>query len=65
MGEQAKVFHLWAISILADHVVNASHVLGFTVSVHCSEEFNSGFGSHTPMILGQAKVVRYFPNCER
>lgn len=30
-----------------------------------SEEFNSGFGSHTPMILGQAKVVRYFPNFER
>ncbi|XP_077214890.1 tetratricopeptide repeat (TPR)-like superfamily protein [Tasmannia lanceolata] len=30
-----------------------------------SEEFNSGFGSHTPMVLGQAKVVRYFPNCER
>nr|CAB3451680.1 unnamed protein product [Digitaria exilis] len=23
-----------------------------------SEEFNSGFGSHTPMLLGQAKVVR-------
>ncbi|GMI76873.1 SUPPRESSOR OF RPS4-RLD 1, SUPPRESSOR OF RPS4-RLD 3 [Hibiscus trionum] len=30
-----------------------------------SEEFNSGFGSHTPMVLGQAKVVRYFPNFER
>ncbi|KAJ6990357.1 suppressor of RPS4-RLD 1 isoform X1 [Populus alba x Populus x berolinensis] len=30
-----------------------------------SEEFNSGFGSHTPMILGQAKVVRYFQNYER
>ncbi|XP_023517940.1 suppressor of RPS4-RLD 1 [Cucurbita pepo subsp. pepo] len=30
-----------------------------------SEEFNSGFGSHTSMILGQAKVVRYFPNFER
>ncbi|KAK7263223.1 hypothetical protein RJT34_30810 [Clitoria ternatea] len=30
-----------------------------------SEEFNSGFGSNTPMILGQAKVVRYFPNYER
>ncbi|TXG59325.1 hypothetical protein EZV62_013898 [Acer yangbiense] len=30
-----------------------------------SEEFNSGFGSHTPMILGQAKVVRYVPNYER
>ncbi|KAJ0096832.1 hypothetical protein Patl1_28575 [Pistacia atlantica] len=30
-----------------------------------SEEFNSGFGSHTPMILGQAKVARYFSNYER
>ncbi|XP_010271758.1 PREDICTED: suppressor of RPS4-RLD 1 [Nelumbo nucifera] len=30
-----------------------------------SEEFNSGFGSHTPMVLGQAKVVRYFPNYQR
>ncbi|KAF7809893.1 suppressor of RPS4-RLD 1 [Senna tora] len=30
-----------------------------------SEEFISGFGSHTPMVLGQAKVVRYFPNYER
>lgn len=30
-----------------------------------SEEFNSGFGSKTPMILGQAKVVRYFPYYER
>ncbi|MED6182934.1 Suppressor of RPS4-RLD 1 [Stylosanthes scabra] len=29
-----------------------------------SKEFNSGFGSHTPMILGQAKVGRYFPNFE-
>ncbi|XVE87036.1 hypothetical protein DITRI_Ditri18aG0083600 [Diplodiscus trichospermus] len=30
-----------------------------------SEEFNSGFGSHTPMVLGHAKVVRYFPNYQR
>ncbi|CAD5169559.1 unnamed protein product [Musa acuminata subsp. malaccensis] len=30
-----------------------------------SEEFNSGFGSHTPMLLGQAKVVRYYPNYQR
>lgn len=30
-----------------------------------SEEFNSGFGSHTPMLLGQAKVVRYFPYYKR
>ncbi|KAL6222648.1 hypothetical protein ACLB2K_006040 [Fragaria x ananassa] len=30
-----------------------------------SEEFNAGFGSHTPIILGQARVVRYFPNFER
>jgi len=35
------------------------------VYTDCSEEFNSGFGSHTPMVLGQAKVVRYFPNYER
>ncbi|KAL2906425.1 Suppressor of RPS4-RLD 1 [Bienertia sinuspersici] len=30
-----------------------------------SEEFNAGFGSHTPLMLGQAKVVRYFPNFNR
>ncbi|ONK64775.1 uncharacterized protein A4U43_C07F29780 [Asparagus officinalis] len=30
-----------------------------------SEMFNSGFGSHTPLLLGQAKVVRYFPNYQR
>ncbi|GMH24057.1 hypothetical protein Nepgr_025900 [Nepenthes gracilis] len=30
-----------------------------------SEEFNNGFGSDTPLILGQARVVRYFPNFER
>ncbi|KAL9273423.1 Suppressor of RPS4-RLD 1-like protein [Drosera capensis] len=30
-----------------------------------SEEFHSGFGSHTPLVLGQAKVVRYFPNFQR
>ncbi|KAK4749428.1 hypothetical protein SAY87_026877 [Trapa incisa] len=30
-----------------------------------SEEFNAGFGSNTPMILGKAKVVRYYPNYER
>ncbi|KAL3813658.1 hypothetical protein ACJIZ3_014926 [Penstemon smallii] len=30
-----------------------------------SEEFNSGFGSHTPLVLGQAKIVRYFPNFQR
>ncbi|XAR57739.1 hypothetical protein NMG60_11025991 [Bertholletia excelsa] len=30
-----------------------------------SEEFNSGFGSHTPLILGQTKVVRYSPNFRR
>ncbi|CAN6180840.1 unnamed protein product [Urochloa humidicola] len=30
-----------------------------------SEEFNSGFGSHTPMLLGQGKVVRYYPYYQR
>ncbi|KAK1269258.1 hypothetical protein QJS04_geneDACA006309 [Acorus gramineus] len=29
------------------------------------EQFKSGFGSHTPMLLGQAKVTRYFPNYQR
>ena len=33
---------------------------------NCSErEFVAGFGSHTPMVLGQAQVVRYYPNFER
>lgn len=26
------------------------------------KDFNAGFGSHTPMLLGQARVVRYYPN---
>uniref|UniRef100_A0A7N0ULP9 Suppressor of RPS4-RLD 1 n=1 Tax=Kalanchoe fedtschenkoi TaxID=63787 RepID=A0A7N0ULP9_KALFE len=30
-----------------------------------SEEFNSGFGSNTPIVMGQAKVVRYFSNYAR
>lgn len=30
-----------------------------------SEEFDAGFGSNTPLILGQANVVRYFPNFQR
>ncbi|GAB2231766.1 hypothetical protein Droror1_Dr00010778 [Drosera rotundifolia] len=30
-----------------------------------SEEFHSGFGSHTPLVRGQAKVVRYSPNFQR
>ncbi|XP_024959887.1 suppressor of RPS4-RLD 1 isoform X1 [Cynara cardunculus var. scolymus] len=30
-----------------------------------SEEFNSGFGSHTPLILGQTKVIRYYPHFQR
>lgn len=51
--------------------VNVGHqfiiimVSKFWMLRHFSEEFNSGFGSHTPMILGQAKVVRYSPNFER
>ncbi|XP_031478846.1 suppressor of RPS4-RLD 1 [Nymphaea colorata] len=30
-----------------------------------SEEFNAGFGSHTPLINGQAKVARYYPYYQR
>lgn len=29
------------------------------------KEFTAGFGSHTPMLLGQARVVRYYPNFSR
>ncbi|MCO5575061.1 hypothetical protein L7F22_028858 [Adiantum nelumboides] len=29
------------------------------------KEFKAGFGSHTPMVLGQAQVVRYYPNFPR
>jgi hypothetical protein len=29
------------------------------------EEFERGFGSHTPMYSGQTKCVRYFMNCAR
>lgn len=29
------------------------------------KEFEAGFGSHTPMVLGQARVVRYYPNFHR
>ena len=28
-------------------------------------EFESGFGSHTPMFTGQTKCVRYYMNFER
>ncbi|KAL8193688.1 hypothetical protein R6Q57_026380 [Mikania cordata] len=30
-----------------------------------SEEFNNGFGSHTPLIIGQARVTRYYPYFQR
>eukprot|EP01104_Vermistella_antarctica_P011610 TRINITY_DN3259_c0_g1_i1.p1 TRINITY_DN3259_c0_g1~~TRINITY_DN3259_c0_g1_i1.p1 ORF type:complete len:828 (-),score=152.43 TRINITY_DN3259_c0_g1_i1:364-2847(-) len=29
------------------------------------EQFREGFGSHTPMVTGQTKVVRYYPMFER
>lgn len=49
----------------AEHQFAVTAVSKFWMLCYFSEEFNSGFGSHTPMILGQAKVVRYFPNFER
>lgn len=59
---------IWYFLILSSFLVewlrnlSCLHVWDF---LQFSEEFNSGFGSHTPMILGQAKVVRYYPNYER
>ncbi|KAG6545276.1 hypothetical protein Mapa_013389 [Marchantia paleacea] len=35
------------------------------VDMLSEKEFAAGFGSHTPMLLGQSKVVRYFPNFSR
>jgi hypothetical protein len=29
------------------------------------EQFQEGFGSHTPMITGQTNVVRYYPMFQR
>ncbi|EGC40514.1 hypothetical protein DICPUDRAFT_146678 [Dictyostelium purpureum] len=29
------------------------------------EQFNEGFGSHTPIVTGQCKVVRYYPMFEK
>jgi hypothetical protein len=33
--------------------------------VYLQEEFENGFGSHTPMYSGQTKCVRYYMNHER
>ncbi|EPS60222.1 hypothetical protein M569_14582, partial [Genlisea aurea] len=30
-----------------------------------SEDCTSGFGSHTPLVLGHSKIVRFFPNFKR
>ncbi|KAJ7524844.1 hypothetical protein O6H91_17G024500 [Diphasiastrum complanatum] len=37
----------------------------FWVDMLSEKEFTAGFGSHTPMLLGQAKVIRYHQNIER
>ena len=64
------LFFLLFSSFLVEWLKNLSYLLVWVFLVlwyflQFSEEFNAGFGSHTPMILGQAKVVRYFPNYER
>lgn len=35
------------------------------VDLLTEEEFNAGFGSHTPMFTGQTKCVRYYMNFQR
>ena len=37
----------------------------FWVDLLTKEEFEAGFGSHTPMFTGQTKCVRYFMNFAR
>ncbi|KAK2967664.1 hypothetical protein RJ640_030535 [Escallonia rubra] len=53
------------ISEPCDPVVWVNRLRRMIAAVLFSEEFNSGFGSHTPLIVGQAKVVRYYPNFQR
>ncbi|GBG82838.1 hypothetical protein CBR_g36368 [Chara braunii] len=35
------------------------------VDLLSKEEFEAGFGSHTPMVQGQSRIVRYYPNFAR
>ena len=42
-----------------------SHAQVLWVDRLTPEEFQRGFGSHTPMFSGQTKCVRYFMNCAR
>ena len=37
----------------------------FWVDLLTKEEFEAGFGSHTPMYTGQTKCVRYYMNFAR
>ena len=37
----------------------------FWVDLLTKEEFEAGFGSHTPMYTGQTKCVRYYMNLPR
>lgn len=46
-------------------MTNKNYNVKISIQMAFSEEFNTGFGSHTPMVLGQAKVFRYFPNFDR
>jgi len=41
------------------------HMQVIWVDLLTEEEFNAGFGSHTPMFTGQTKCVRYYMNFER
>ena len=44
---------------------NSVYVQVIWVDLLTEEEFNAGFGSHTPMFTGQTKCVRYYMNFER
>ena len=41
------------------------HMQVIWVDLLTEEEFNAGFGSHTPMFTGQTKCVRYYMNFQR
>lgn len=53
------------MNTMINHVTFKFMKLQVRIDVCSEKEFAAGFGSHTPMVLGQAQVVRYYPNFER
>ena len=78
IGTKTKIRFTPGVTVLRRDVV-AERLCGWTGTRQVSEpndpvcwvdkltprEFEAGFGSHTPMMSGQTKVVRYYPNFDK